>query len=145
MSATDDSLTRWNRRILMLLGSAFLAMSAAVFADPGASGEPLQLSADGIRGKQAWRRHNCVVCHQFFGMGGFLGPDLTNVVGRMGEETVAWVLRNGRGSMPDLGLSVDEVNALVVFLAEMNRTGQFPPQEWPPQWFPSQATSPEEL
>ena len=80
---------------------------------------------------------NCMVCHQFYGMGGYLGPDLTNVVSRLGEETVAWVLRNGRGSMPDMDLTEEEISSLVVFFNEIGNTGVFPQQSWPPGWFPA--------
>ncbi len=111
-------------------------MSLAVFTDKGVTGEAAKLSPAGIEGQVAWRQHNCVVCHQFFGMGGFLGPDLTNVVDRIGPETVAWVLRNGRGSMPALDLSEKEIETLITYLSEMNQTGKFPPNDWPPRWFP---------
>lgn len=70
-------------------------------------------------------------------MGGYLGPDLTNVVSRLGEETVAWVLRNGRGSMPDMDLTEEEISSLVVFFNEIGNTGVFPQQSWPPGWFPA--------
>jgi nitric oxide reductase subunit C len=138
VSTTDETLSNWNRRILTILSCAFVVMSLAVFTDRGATGEAAQLSPDGIEGQQVWRRHNCVLCHQLYGMGGFLGPDLTNVVDRLGEETLAWVLRNGRGSMPNLNLSETEISSLVAFLRDLNPTGKFPPNQWPPQWFPDQ-------
>lgn len=141
----DQTLSLWNRRILTALSCGFVLMSLAVFTDKGVTGEAAQLSPEGIAGQIAWRQHNCVTCHQFFGMGGFLGPDLTNVVDRIGPETVAWVLRNGRGSMPALDLAEMEIDNLVTYLAEMNQTGKFPPNDWPPKWFPDADFSPDTL
>ncbi len=128
---------------MTVLGCGFVLMSLAVFTDKGVTGEAAQLSPAGIEGQIAWRQHNCVTCHQFFGMGGFLGPDLTNVVERIGPETVAWVMRNGRGSMPKLDLTESEIDNLVIYLSEMNQTGKFPPNDWPPKWFPDADFSPE--
>jgi nitric oxide reductase subunit C len=122
--------------VLSTLGFCFLVMSAGVFLDSGATGKTAKLSPAGVEGKKSWNKNNCMVCHQFFGMGGYLGPDLTNVVERIGPETTAWVLRNGRGSMPDMNLSEVEINDLVSFLSEMNTTGTFPQKSWPAQWFP---------
>ncbi len=119
-----------------MLGLGFLVMSFGVFLDPGASGQANEHSTQGLLGKQVWLAKNCMVCHQFYGMGGYLGPDLTNVHERLGDETLAWVMRNGRGSMPDMDLSEAEIYALVVFLEEMGDTGVFPQKSWPPGWFP---------
>lgn len=131
-----DAMSRWNRRILTVLGLSFLVMSAAVYLDPGASGQTQTLSASASLGKQVWQKQNCMVCHQFYGMGGYLGPDLTNVAGRIGPETIAWVVRNGRGSMPAFDMSEEELAGVVAFLSEMNRTGTFPLRSTPQDWFP---------
>ena len=120
-----------------MLALGFLSMSVGVFMDSGVYGKVATHSPEGVIGKKAWLSNNCMVCHQFYGMGGYLGPDLTNVVSRLGEETVAWVLRNGRGSMPDMDLTEEEISSLVVFFNEIGNTGVFPQQSWPPGWFPA--------
>ncbi|HJM38553.1 MAG TPA: cytochrome c [Planctomycetota bacterium] len=137
LSPTPDALSRLNRWVLSSLGVSFLVMSAGVFLDTGATGKTALFSPSGVEGKKVWNENNCMVCHQFFGMGGYLGPDLTNVIDRLGPETTAWVLRNGRGSMPDMNLSDADIAALVAFLSDMTTAGTFPQKSWPAQWFPT--------
>lgn len=134
--SADDSVSRWNRRIIATLAVGFVVMSAGVFLDTGVQQEAATFSPEGVSGKRIWLRENCMVCHQFYGMGGYLGPDLTNVISRLGSETTAWVIRNGRGSMPDLNLPEEDIRSLTIFLEEMGETGTFPQKTWPPGWFP---------
>ncbi|MCH7870146.1 MAG: c-type cytochrome, partial [Planctomycetes bacterium] len=37
-------------------------------------------------GLAIWRENNCQACHQIYGYGGFLGPDLTNLMDRRPDE-----------------------------------------------------------
>ena len=135
-----DGMTGLNRTVLAVLALSFLGMSAAVYLDEGVTGEALQLSEQASLGKKIWHAENCMVCHQFFGMGGYLGPDLTNVARRIGPETIAWVVRHGRGSMPAFELEDEEVAAVTAFLVEMDGTGTYPlVNQWPPGWFPDPA------
>ena len=130
-------MTRWNRGVLTCLAISFLVMSFAVYFDRGATGQQVMLDEQEQLGRAVWMRENCMVCHQFFGMGGYLGPDLTNVARRIGPETIAWVVANGRGSMPAFDLDAEELAAVTAFLVAMDATGTFPLREqWPPGWFP---------
>ena len=36
-------------------------------------------------GRALWHDHNCQTCHQIYGFGGFLGPDVTNGAQRLGD------------------------------------------------------------
>jgi hypothetical protein len=54
-------------------------------------------------------------------MGGFTGPDLTNVASRLAPAQIATALRGGVGLMPALGLPEAEIAALQAFLAELDR------------------------
>ncbi len=84
------------------------------------------LDALAWEGKRVYQRYNCVACHQIFGLGGYLGPDLTNVTGRRDGATVRAFLRHGTARMPALGLSEEEVAAVVAFLEHVHRAGTFP-------------------
>ena len=109
---------------LWLMGplvACFATQTALVYLDPVDS-PPLTVLAQ--EGRRIWHRHNCQTCHQFYGFGGFLGPDLTNVSRRIAPERLHRLLAEGSGAMPAFGLSFDEANALSVFLQEMNQTGQ---------------------
>lgn len=125
----------WNLAVLAALGCAFCAASLLAYRDPSAAAPGARLSEAGVRGKRSWHARNCVACHQIYGLGGYLGPDLTDAVERLGEPSVAWVLRNGRGGMPRLGLPETEIADLVVYLREVAGTGTYPPRSWPPGWW----------
>jgi nitric oxide reductase subunit C len=75
-------------------------------------------------GKILYQEKNCTACHQIYGLGGYLGPDLTNVISQKGkgEEYVRAILRTGTGRMPDYGFSEEEINALTAFLIDVNET-----------------------
>ncbi len=133
--AEDAALTRINRRVLAVLCLAFLVMSVGVYRDPGEAGEQLVLDDQGREGLVVWRQKNCIACHQLYGMGGYIGPDLTNAISRVGERTVEWVLDHGRGQMPDFEISRKEAAGVAAFLAAVDATGTFPPRSWPPKWF----------
>ncbi|WP_242929222.1 c-type cytochrome [Pontibacter vulgaris] len=79
-----------------------------------------------VKGKQLWQKHNCVACHQFYGLGGYIGPDVTNVLSATGkgEPYVRAILQNGTATMPDFKLQQHEIDALVGFLKEADATGK---------------------
>lgn len=79
-------------------------------------------------GRRQWQARNCVACHQLYGLGGFRGPDLTNIMSHSdrGEAYVRAVLRFGMGAMPDFHLTEQEIDALVEFLRAVDASGTFP-------------------
>ena len=86
------------------------------------SDEPsgVRLEGEELAGAHAWQRHNCQSCHQLYGFGGFLGPDLTNAADRLGpdglRQRLEQVVTEGAGQMPAFDTSPDERAALVAFL-----------------------------
>lgn len=111
------------RRLLMIgLVAAFLAQTWLVYTDPaGRAASPL--SGLAAQGQAVWRDHNCQACHQIFGFGGFLGPDLTNAFPRLDQARLDTILTQGSGLMPAFGLAADERAALACYLEELDRTG----------------------
>jgi nitric oxide reductase subunit C len=108
----------------MLLGGLVLCFgfqTALVYLDPAGS-EPL--GQDAAAGRRIWHRNNCQSCHQLYGFGGFLGPDLTNAASRLAPQRFVRLLDEGSGRMPAFGLSVDEAAAVMAFLWAMDETGQ---------------------
>lgn len=89
---------------------------------------PVQLSEEGIHGKLLWQKHNCIACHQLYGLGGFMGPDLTNVISdpAKGENYVSAILGHGMNRMPNYNFSRKEINALVEFLKHTDESGIYP-------------------
>jgi nitric oxide reductase subunit C len=69
-------------------------------------------------GKEIWQQNNCTSCHQLFGMGGFLGPDLTTVFSDSlrGPAYARAFLQNGGSRMPNFKFSEDEIDAVLAYL-----------------------------
>ena len=71
-----------------------------------------------VKGKLLWQDKNCNACHQIFGLGGYLGPELTNEMSQPGKGKVyvQAILAHGINRMPDYHLNQDEINSLIAFL-----------------------------
>jgi len=108
--------------MLALLVAAFVLQTWMVYTDPTGRETP-PLSAVAQRGQQIWLENNCQSCHQIYGFGGFLGPDLTNAVGSLTDARLRLILTEGSGRMPAFGLDEDDRGALQQFLVELDRTG----------------------
>lgn len=100
----------------------FFVQTWLVYSDPTGRAAPA-LSPAAARGQRIWRAHNCQSCHQIYGFGGFLGPDLTNAADSLTEARVDLVLTEGSGQMPAFHLEQDEREAVLRFLTEVDRTG----------------------
>lgn len=77
-------------------------------------------------GVEVWRAKNCTACHSIYGLGGHIGPDLTNVFSKGGEEYIDFVLKNGLGNMPNLKLTNVERKELISYLKYINSFGEYP-------------------
>ena len=84
-----------------------------------------------IKGKLVWQKYNCTACHQLYGLGGYMGPDLTNVISAKGkgELYVRAILQTGTSRMPNFNLTEQEKDALVQYLGYVNKSGTFPLHE----------------
>lgn len=84
----------------------------------------VQMSAEAIRGKATWHAKNCQNCHQVFGLGGYMGPDLTTVITdkQRGAAYTKGILMSGGNRMPDFHLSETEANELVSYLDYISQT-----------------------
>lgn len=81
-------------------------------------------------GKTVWQNYNCQACHQLYGLGGYLGPDLTNVMSKyyQNRAIVKSFIVSGNASMPSYRMSEKEVEALIDFLGYMDATGKASPK-----------------
>jgi len=117
------------RQILVLtLVSVYFLQGWLVYTDPAGRATPA-LSEEALVGRGVWLRHNCQSCHQIYGFGGFLGPDLTNADERLTRARIDTVLTVGAGQMPAFHLDEADRRAVGRFLAEVHATGrgQLPP------------------
>jgi nitric oxide reductase subunit C len=77
-------------------------------------------------GWHTWQSRNCQACHQLYGLGGYMGPDLTNIVSDpvKGPLYAEAFIRKGTTRMPDFHLNDSEVSHLVHFLAWVDKSGR---------------------
>ncbi len=88
----------------------------------------VELSLQAIHGQKLWQNNNCWSCHQIYGLGGYLGPDLTNTYSNRnkGENYIKAFLNSGIKSMPKFNFSEVEKNAIVAYLKLIDSTGYYP-------------------
>ena len=107
-----------HRKILIaVLTLSFIVQSVLVYSDDRQ--EPL--SEDALAGRLLWHRNGCQVCHQIYGQGGFLGPDLTNVASNIDRPRLESLLTMGSGQMPPYGFSSQEVSQMASYLEALDR------------------------
>jgi nitric oxide reductase subunit C len=76
------------------------------------------------KGKQLFQEYNCIACHQLYGLGGYLGPDLTKAWSdkSRGEAYIRAMLMSGSARMPKYELSEADINALSAYLKFADRS-----------------------
>jgi nitric oxide reductase subunit C len=106
----------------------FMAYSFVVATSGIAPLHDVQMSSEAIDGKFLFQEYNCISCHQFYGLGGYMGPDLTNVISASGkgENYAAAFIRHGSSKMPDFKLSESQVNSLVEYLKFVDIETRYP-------------------
>ena len=115
--------------------AAFAVYSLVVYTSGTATPHLEPMSTEAKHGQQLWQDNNCIACHQFYGLGGYMGPDLTNVISNRGPLVAKAFIANGTAAMPDFDLADAEVDALVEFLEFVDQTGPYPPQNFEITWW----------
>lgn len=119
---------RYNRLIITLLITSFFSYSYWLYSNPVKSHpEPTTLEK---KGKLLWQEKNCTSCHQIYGLGGHLGPDLTNVASTRPQEYIESYIKYGSRIMPNFNLSTEEVNALIAYLKLIDQSGTSSPKSF---------------
>jgi nitric oxide reductase subunit C len=114
------------RHIFLFLSTTFLVYSLSIYLYPLAiksnSKFDKNLAADG---RLIWQKYNCQTCHQFYGLGGYLGPDLTNIISKKGkgEAVIRALLKSGTKQMPAYHLQEEEISLLLEFLKSTDASG----------------------
>ena len=113
--------------LLTLLVSIFSIYNFTIYTSKSDYGT-IRLSKKAIKGENIWLKNNCNSCHQLYGLGGYLGPDLTNIYSTKGkgEVYIKAFIESGVKSMPKFDLSENEKEDLVQFLKEVDQTGYYP-------------------
>lgn len=87
-----------------------------------------KLSPLAVKGQQLFQNNRCWSCHQLYGLGGYLGPDLTNVYSNenKGPLYIKAFLNSSVKSMPQFNFLEEEKDALVQYLKQVDETGIYP-------------------
>jgi nitric oxide reductase subunit C len=84
------------------------------------------------KGRLVWQKYNCQSCHQIFGLGGYLGPDLTNVYSALykGQDYIKGFVYGGTSQMPPFALNDSEMVSLIEFLKLTDASGNADPRNF---------------
>lgn len=86
------------------------------------------MTSDAQAGKVIFQQNNCFSCHQLYGLGGYMGPDLTNVISAQGKGEIyaKALIMSGTQKMPNFHLNEQEINSIIAYLKYVDKTGVSP-------------------
>jgi len=117
-------MNRKNVFIFCLLLVAYFSYTCLVYSN---CDNKHNLSPDNhiLAGWKLWQEKNCQGCHQLYGLGGYLGPDLTNIASdsTKGINYAKAFIQNGTMRMPNFNLTDEEVNNIAQFLSWVDKSG----------------------
>lgn len=90
------------------------------------------INAKTADGRLVWQKYNCQSCHQLYGLGGYLGPDLTNVYSAEGKGSafIKAFITSGTRQMPAFKMSSEEQQSIVEFLEAVDACGNAHPASY---------------
>jgi nitric oxide reductase subunit C len=108
--------------LALFLFTVFLIYTAVVYTS-GTDGPSVVMNSKAVNGKLLYQKYNCTACHQLYGLGGYLGPELTTVMAQHGrEDYVRAILKSGTQRMPNFDLNNNEIDNLIEFFKYVNST-----------------------
>lgn len=113
---------------ILTLTIMFLAYSAGLYISLPVPVTGKNITEEADKGKFVWQQYNCVACHQLYGLGGYLGPDLTNNYSLRGPDYIRAFLKTGTATMPNFHLSEQEIKALLGYLENIDASGNADPR-----------------
>jgi nitric oxide reductase subunit C len=114
--------------IASLLTVSFLFYSFYIYSSLPAKNNVI--NEETSNGKLVWQKYNCNACHQVYGLGGYLGPDLTNTYSLRGPAYIKAFLISGTAVMPDFHLQEKEINEILAYLKNIDASGNSDPRHF---------------
>ncbi len=113
--------------VFLALVSCFMVYSFSIYLRPALPAGASQAKA--MQGRLVWQKYNCQACHQLYGLGGYLGPDLTNMMATPYKDPTYLhaILKSGIKQMPSFHLDEEELEQLIAFLQSTNASGTASP------------------
>jgi nitric oxide reductase subunit C len=123
MSTLLKRIFFWSLVLLFIIDTAIIYCSGPENDDADSF-----LTEEAKNGKLLFQEYNCISCHQLYGLGGYMGPDLTNVISTPGKGDLyaKSFVQSGTQRMPDFHLDEDQINAIVAYLKYVDKTGISP-------------------
>ncbi len=112
-------------QLFLGLSGVFIAYSFFIYTlGTEISSHSEKINSKVTEGKILFQKHNCISCHQIYGLGGYLGPELTTVISQQGKgERYAKVfLESGTQRMPNFHFTDEEINSIIEFLKYVDAT-----------------------
>lgn len=106
----------------------FLSYSSFLYTNQPVTSSSFNTSIE--KGSKVWQEYNCNSCHQIYGLGGYLGPDLTNEYSLRGVDFINAFLLNGTNIMPKFNLTLQQRNDLIAFLQHVDQSGIADPKSY---------------
>jgi len=127
----------WRRYLFLALFVSFFFYSANVYTSGTALNDAPHASESALRGQALYRENNCWACHQVYGLGGYMGPDLTNVVINpdLGPDYARLFIEEGTDRMPNFGFNELQVDDLVAYLEHAGAAGNYNPKKGELTWY----------
>jgi nitric oxide reductase subunit C len=112
--------------IACILFATFIIYSGFIYTRGTASNIIVPASTHLLvsEGKQIYQQYNCQSCHQIFGLGGYLGPDLTTAWSdpHRGKILIKAMLVSGGNRMPAFQFKEEQIEALMAYLKYVDTT-----------------------
>jgi len=132
-SSTASPVLQVLRRIGFVV-AGYLSFVGAIWVLDGrplrapVGGDDARGTASSNAGRQVWLDNGCASCHSLIGLGGHVGPDLTDYGRPELASTVRSTVRLGRATMPRFELSDRQLDELLAYLDVVSRTARYPPR-----------------
>ncbi len=119
------------KHIYVSLCSLFIIYSFSIYLQPCFKNTIAEYNAVAA-GRIVWQKNNCQSCHQLYGLGGYLGPDLTNIYSAKGKgkDFIKTMLRSGIKQMPAFQLNEKEFDELITYLKTVDQSGVADPRRF---------------
>lgn len=108
---------------IFIFGTLFTAYSlytaSVYFAGTKETASPdISFDSKAREGKRIYQQYNCVSCHQLYGLGGYLGPELTTDYSNpeRGPQIMRAFLENGGQRMPNFHFSKEQIDCIISYL-----------------------------
>ncbi len=118
----------WSKRRVSLAIGAVVVVGLLGFELAGAMSAPArqasELTAVQIEGQRVYKEVNCGYCHTINGIGGAVGPDLSNIASTLTPDQIMAYLSNPDSMVPNtlhpkLQFTPEELNGLTAYLSTL--------------------------